>query len=286
MSEISIFTEAYGCGEILKHSLQSFYKYNNYKVTIYGTLSDFEALGELKNHPNNVFIDLTNDVNILSRYNKGHDKSTYIFAKHILNNGARLRSIHFDSDTIFFEDVISDITRQLMDGYDLVAPRRCYKYNLNNRDDIRHQSDTICTYLFGIDNDKVLTHNIDFFAKMCRGHVSTTSDKILDCFDPVSYDILKKQGKIFFLDYNDYGSFNELGSRNNNYPIANNKMDFGKKLLHFAGVGSGCFNFKNKNDRSSYEKWSIKRYLSYNQIDKNVNFETMLQQMNEIIDSK
>ena len=42
MSKAFIFTEAYGCGLILKNCLESFFKYHpDEKVHVFGTFKDF-----------------------------------------------------------------------------------------------------------------------------------------------------------------------------------------------------------------------------------------------------
>jgi hypothetical protein len=79
--EIYIFTECYNCGEILKKSLETFYKYHNFKVHIFGKKEDFEKLGDIKNHPNNIFEDETNNNVLDNLYKQGHAGTSYIFAK-------------------------------------------------------------------------------------------------------------------------------------------------------------------------------------------------------------
>ena len=45
-------------------------------------------------------------------------------------------------------------------------------------------------------------------------------------------------------------------------------MDFGDKLIHFAGVGSGYnfYNFGNKNVVESYTEWAKARYSLYEKL--------------------
>ena len=279
---ISIFTEAYGCGEVLKDCLTSFYKYHDYKVHIYGTQADFDELGEIKNHPNNIFVDLGDDHNIKNVYNEGHWKTAYIFAKHIKNNNEQSYIIHFDSDIIFFDDCITPVQEQFEDGFDLVGPRRCYKYNRNNIDNIRHQQDVVQTYFFGVNNNELLNLEFSQLVSMCRGVKSVTSDIPLDFFDPVSYYILHNNKKVFFLDDIDYGGLNEFGGKNKYLGEKGEQvdMDIGKKIAHFAGVGSGCFNAKINNTSDDYSEWSVKRYEVYKKINKDVSPKEIKQLLN------
>lgn len=264
MDELYIFTECYNCGVILKPTLESYHKHNNYPVHIYGKKDDFEQLGEIKNHPNNIFIDETDNDYLKMLYNNGHAGTSYIFAKAFHPENGNRKVIHFDSDTYFRNESISLILNEFDNGYDIVSPVRCYKYNRNNRNDIRHQSDTSHTYFFGMKNKILPKRDFEYFRLMCQGHVSPTNHIILDFFDPVTYDALSNGAKIKFLDYNIVGGFDLNGSRDNKYTLFNLDFDFGDNVVHFAGVGSGYSNFvKNKNG-STYESWSLKRYYFYN----------------------
>jgi hypothetical protein len=149
------------------------------------------------------------------------------------------------------------------EGYDIVGSIRCYKYNRNNRNDIRHQADTVSTYFFGMKNYLLPKRDFEYFRMMCQGFVSPTNHQILDFFDPVTYDALNNGAKIKFLDFEKIGNFNELGSKNNKYGELNEYCDVGDCIIHFAGCGSGYYNYHNRKDNSIYQNWSVKRYIDY-----------------------
>lgn len=264
MNEIFIFTECYNCGDILKKSLESFHNYHDLKVHIFGKKDDFERLGEIKHHPNNIFEDVTEDKELERLYQNGHAGTSYIFAKVFHPDNGLKNIIHFDSDTYFRNECISMITDEFENGYDIVGPIRCYKHNRNNRNDIRHQADTVSTYFFGMKNNILQSRHFDYFRMMCQGFVTPTNHQILDFFDPVTYDALTNgNAKIKFLDFEKVGNFNEEGSRNNKYSDMNEYWDVGDNIIHFAGCGSGYHNYVTNKTNSSYEKWSIQRYLEY-----------------------
>lgn len=100
---------------------------------------------------------------------------------------------------------------------------------------------------------------------MIVGAYNPLGHTFLDYFDPVSFDILNNNGKIFHLDFNDVGSQNEVGSRLNIFAEINKHLDFGNNLMHFAGVGSGAKFFFNgiENAHKGYAEWAIKRFATY-----------------------
>ena len=297
--DIFVFTEAYNCGKVLNPSLESFHKYHDQTVHIFGTRDDFDELNpDTRNHPNNRFIDLTNDATLKSLYTQGHAGTSYIFAKVFSNHYGIAKVIHFDSDNVFRKESLSLITQAFDEGFDVVGPRRCYRYNRNNRDDIRHQPDTVHTSFFGM-KINVLTkigfscHVKEFpkvtlslygtwmkskFRKMCEGsYCPFKYFKILDFFDPVTYDALINGAKFFFLDHDLVGGFDEFGSIDNVYPGINViEYDIGENLVHFAGVGSGYSIHRGKSSPvPSYADWALGRYAFYAKLffDEDIGYE-------------
>ena len=259
-----IFTEAYNCGKILKRCLETFHRHHDNKVHIFGKRPDFDELGEIRTHPNNVLIDVSTDTMLECLYRNGHSGTAYIFAKafhHETNEHNDI--VHFDSDVIFRGECLSDITTKFDEGFDIVGTRRCYRHNRNHRDDVRSQPDTVNTFFFGMKKDKIDKVDFNTLRSMCEGHNAITGHKIIDFFDPVVYSGLVNGARVHFLDYNDYGCFDENGSKCNAYPELNELMDFGHKIVHFAGVGSGYNNYKNGTTTSSYSSWSVERFYLY-----------------------
>jgi len=263
--EFFIFTEAYNCGLILKNALDTFHKYHDEKVHIFGTYKDFKKLTK---HKNNIFIELSEDDVLKKLYTQGHIGTAYIFSK-IINGDYtdKNKIIHFDSDVIFRDECISLLYKSFEDGFDLIGSHRCYKNNLNGRTDLSKIKDVVQTYFFGFNKEKISKYNFDTLIQMCVGYFNPLQHPILDFFDPISFDIIKNGGVVKFLDYNLVGGMNEFGSKDNKYKDVNNKMDFGDLLIHFAGVGSGMNFFNNKSFADkNYQDWAIKQYVLYHKI--------------------
>lgn len=264
-NNIFIFSICFNCGKILKKALESFFKYHpEQKVHVFGTVKDFKDLKEFKN--NLEFIELSSDDKLKEYYKNGHLGTAYIFAK-VLNKeyGNYNKVIHFDSDVIFREECLSDIISGFEQGYDLIGQRRSYEKNRCNRNDLVGIKDVVGTCFFGVNLDKISTHDFDTLHRMVVGYYNPHSHPILDFFDPVSFEILYNDGKIKYLDFNDYGASNENGSWENLYPELNLLFDFGKKFVHFAGIGSGMNFYYNGSGSvpTSYSDWAKERFSMY-----------------------
>jgi hypothetical protein len=260
-----IFTEAYNCGLILKNALDSFHKYHDEKVHIFGTYKDFKKLTK---HKNNIFIELSEDDILKNLYKQGHVGTAYIFAKII--NGEyteKNKIIHFDSDIFFRKECISLIYDSFENGCDLIGSRRCYKNNLNGRKDLSNIEDVVQTYFFGFNKEKIKKYKFEDLINMCVGYYNPYKHPILDFFDPISFDIIYNGGNIKFLDYDLVGGMDENGSKDNKYKEVNHKLDFGEFLVHFAGVGPGMNFFYNKSlANKGYQDWAIKQFFLYYKI--------------------
>jgi len=268
MKDTFIFTEAYKCGPILKKCLESFYTYQNETVHVFGTYKDFKDLKKFKNVE---YIEMSHDKNLEKYYKEGHIGTGYLFAK-VLNNeyGNYKKVIHFDSDVIFQNKCINDITDKFNEGYDLIGPRRPYKNTLKipphlNEAELRKLEDVVSTYFFGVNIDKISKYNFPILHGMVCGYYNPLGHAIIDFFDPISFDILKNGGKIFYLDFEDYGSCDKNGSHANQHAELNNILDYGKKIIHFAGIGSGMSFYNNGNGSvtETYTEWAKNRYAIY-----------------------
>lgn len=260
-----IFTEAYNCSDVLKHCLNSFYKYHDDSIHVFCTLQDLEEIKQYKKiipiiiNPGS-FIDLA--------YTRGHLGTAAIFADAILRySGNNSNIIHFDSDLIFKQECLSNIKNKFNEGYDLIGPARPYKFNQNNRDDIRHMEDVVATCFFGFNKTKIkitdyqeLTYSIN--ARPFKG------TDILDFFDYISFHILENGGNKYILDFDHTGGSNINGSRTNKYGELNADIDCGDWYMHFAGIGSGAKIFKKgfENTHQGYALWALKRYALYKKL--------------------
>jgi len=253
MNKAFIFTEAYGCGLILKKCLESFFKYHpDTRVHVFGTHKDFKELGKFKE--------------LKECFNHGHMGTAHIGARVIkeFSDGFDY-VIHFDSDVIFRKESISLLTDKIEEGYDIVGPRRCYENNMNGKTDLVGLEDVSQTYFYAFNKTKISEFEFPVLRQMVVGYHNPLGHPILDYFDPVCFDILKNGGKICFLSPDDVGGLTPEGNRKNKFIELNDDMDFGNNLMHFAGVGSGM-KFHNNgpgNADMSYVNWAIKRYGLY-----------------------
>ena len=259
-----IFTEAFNCGLILKKCLESFFKYHpDTVVNVFGTFKDFKELGKFKNVE---YHELSEDRELAECFKHGHLGTAHIGAKVIkeISKGHDY-IIHFDSDVIFRKESLSLLTNKIEEGYDLIGPRRCYKNNMNGRTDLSNLSDVSQTYFYAFNKNKISDYDFPTLRNMIVGFHNPLNHPILDYFDPVSFDILKNGGKIFFLNVDQVGGLTEEGNRKNNFLELNSDMDFGENIIHFAGVGSGMkFYFKGtENAAKSYADWALKRFALY-----------------------
>ena len=279
-SEYLIFTEIIGCGKIGKIALDSFHKYHNYPVHIYGTAEDFKFITP---NENNIFIEV--EKSLLEKFSQGHLGTATLWTN-IIRSCPTKYMIHFDSDVIFRENIIDSMMEKSKD-YDLIGPRRNYHNNPNGRADVTSLPDISQTdcflfnknhiskkYLknkFGSVNELKLFFSIpfkysikrfvkvfllndwpeDIFTQMIIGFFNPLGFPIIDFFDPVMFDMLKNGAKIYHLPFDDVGGLDYNGSRNNKCFEFNNfptpyKIDFGEKLVHFSCVGSGMNFYKNK----------------------------------------
>lgn len=259
-----IFTEAYNCGLILKKCLESFFKYHpDVKVNVFGTFKDFKELGKFKNVE---YHELSDDMELKECFKHGHLGTAHIGARVIKEiSGESNYIIHFDSDIIFKKESLSMLLNKINEGYDLIGPRRCYKKNRNGRKDLDHLPDVSQTYFYAFNKNKISNYDFGILRQMVVGYYNPTNDPVLDYFDPVSFDILKNDGKIFFLNPDEIGGLAEDGSRNNKHLELNSDLDFGDNLIHFAGIGSGMkfYYHGNGSAAESYVIWAKKRFGLY-----------------------
>lgn len=259
-----IFTEGYDCGLILKKCLESFFKYHpDTKVHVFGTAKDFKELGKFKNIE---YIELSEDHELKECFKYGHMGTAHIGTRVIKEFSAGYNYIiHFDSDVIFRKESLSLLVDKINEGYDLIGPRRCYKNNMNGRTDISDLQDVSQTYFYAFNKEKISEYDFPILRQMVVGYHNPLGHPILDYFDPVSFDILKNGGKIFFLSPKDVGGLTEGGNRKNGLDKLNEDMDFGENLIHFAGVGSGMkFYYKGAGSvPQSYVGWAINRFALY-----------------------
>lgn len=286
MNDVFIFTEVVNCGKIGRIALDSFHKYHNHKVHVYGTADDFKQLVE---HPNNILIEVPPSV--LKGYTNGHI-GTALLWEQIIKTCPTTYMLHFDSDVIFRAPVVDDMVA-LTPEYDLIGPIRNYHHNPHHNPSIRHLTDICQTNCTLWNKERISAHyltssyrlpsisslaatapiqlarrlkwiiktalrgqKMSTFARMIHGTYNPFPFPTIDFFDPVMFDMIKNGASIYHLDVDDVGGCNYFGKRDNLHKAINNfptkyKLDFGTKLVHFSCVGSGM-NFYHHPERTLY----------------------------------
>jgi hypothetical protein len=292
-----------GCGKIGRIALDSFHKYHDHQVHVYGTPDDF---AHIIPHPNNILIEV--DPTILKGYVHGH-VGTALLWEQIIKNCPSTYMLHFDSDVIFRQNIVEDMIA-LTPEYDLIGPIRNYHHNPHNNPSVRYLTDicqTNCTlwnkdrispqYISGKTSVRAWVRNIatlsplqlarrikwqikhllgtyqmSRFAQMIHGTYNPFPFPTIDFFDPVMFDMVKNGASIYHLDFDEVGGCNYFGKRDNVFKEINNfptqyKLDFGTKLVHFSCVGSGM-NFYHHPDAAanvprSYVDAALDRYALF-----------------------
>jgi len=276
--DVFIFAIAYNCGKVLNKMLESFHEHHNAKIHIFGTHKDFK---DALRHPNNEYIEVSTDEQLKEYFKQGHLGTSYIWAKVLSGEyGNYSKVIQIDSDVIFRQECLSDITSKFGEGYDLIGPRRAYKSMQNipahlPESQIKNLEDVVSTFFIGVNIDKISKYDFNTLHRMIVGYHNPLGHAIIDFFDPMSFDILNNGGKIHYLDFKDYGSCDDSGSFDNGFPEMNILFDFGNKIIHFAGIGSGMNFYYNGNGNvpPTYTEWAKKRFSLYMKVFYNEDIE-------------
>jgi len=264
-----IFTEIVNCGKIGKIAIDSYFKYHNEPIHVYGMESDFEYITENKLITKHIVSDF-----IVDGFNQGHLGTARLWAS-LINDKVDKHIVHFDSDVVFLNECLSDID---FENYDLIGAIRNYKNNPNNRNDVRHLPDIVQTLFFGFNTELISNYDFNTLVDMCRGVKNPLGHPVIDFFDPIEFDILKNGGKIKILDVDEYGGCTFNGDRNNKYSEINNfntpfKINFGSKMIHFSAVGSGMAIHNNRNIDipEGYKQYALDRYFLFCKVFYNEN---------------
>ena len=257
-----IFTEMIRCGEIGTHAIKSFHKHHpDLVVNIFLGPDDIQFIPE---HPNNRYHLIRKDTPIYDAFNVGH-LGTSMLQEKIFSAHRGEKLIHFDADVYFTGDIINDIIKGLED-HDLVGSFRPYRLNPNKRDDVRGYPDAMQTYCFGINTSKITVTDPETLHRYIYGH--GWKHPTIDYFDPVTLHVRENGGKVLYLPVEVIGGVDQEGNRKNGYPI-NEEFDYGDKIIHFAGVGSGrnFYTMLTNNNRPNvpefYVRFGIERYDMY-----------------------
>jgi len=243
--EIFIWTEAFNCGEILNPMLCSYVKHHNYPIHVFGSKSDFNEV-EIKsdmiiletlsnrNRPFSI-----SEAKILNAYKSGH-KGTAALWSHIIISRKEKIFIHLDSDTIFLNDVVTDLIQAIkVEGNSIAGSRRAYKnrgYRKSGKDgqQLNQRPDCVNTDCFAFTSEYISKWPKFWLTRKISGR-RVSMKPVVDFFDPVTFEIIKKSKKIKYMDSPSDGYHSTL----------NHQSKFMESRISFAAVGSGCNFYKN-----------------------------------------
>jgi hypothetical protein len=244
-NEVFVWTEAFNCGEILQPMLSSYIRHNNYPIYVYGTKSDLNEVSIksdliiFKTLSNKKRFFKSTEEKILKGYRKGH-KGTTILWDYLISSRTEKIFIHLDSDTIFLNDVVTDLIQAIKDeGNSIAGSRRAYKnrgYRKNGRDghQLNLRPDCVNTDCFAFTTEHIKKWPRFWLRRKISGR-RVSPKPVVDFFDPVTFEIIKKSKKIKYMDSPHDGYQSTL----------NKKSKFVESRISFAAVGSGCNFYKN-----------------------------------------
>lgn len=242
--KIFIWTEAYNCGEILQPMLDSYLKHHDIPINVFGTKED---LSLLKTESKLVIPRQVNDKNffgisvesrILSGYKSGHIGTARLW-EYLINSRSEEILVHIDADTIFIGESVSDLIHSVaIEGFAIAGSRRTYRnrgYRKTGIDGklLNLRPDVVNTDCFAFNLSYIRKRPKFLLRRKILGRRSSLLP-VVDFFDPVTFEILSKGGKIKYMD----------SPKNGFHSTINPDSKFLQSRISFAAVGSGCNFFK------------------------------------------
>lgn len=256
---VFIWTEAFNCGEILNPMLASYLKHHNSEINVFGTPRDFKEI--TLNSPRIKFNYLEDRIlkKILLKYRRGHWGTAELWA-HILKNRPEKYFLHLDSDTIFLDNVTTQLVEAVkLNGFGLAGPRRPYYHRPYRKSGIDGKNldklpDTVGTDCFIFDKDFVRLKPIWNLKRKIFGR-RPLRHPVVDFFDPVAFEMIRRGCRVFYVDSPEGGSQYK----------SNSNSRFHAKIISFGAVGSGANFFKNPGIKTSpgYKNFALSSYSLY-----------------------
>ena len=259
--DVFVWTEAFNCGEILNPMLDSYLKHNFYPINVFGTSDDMNGISIksemiVLHNLNKKKIFKSMEDKILSGYKKGH-KGTAILWDHVISSRPERILIHLDSDTIFLDEVISDLVKAIREeGFAIAGSRRAYKnrgYRNKGLDGLflNLRPDVVNTDCFAF-TTKFISRRPRFWVRRKILGRRISFKPVVDFFDPISFEIVRNGGKVKYMD----------SPQNGQSSMINYKSKFMESRISFAAVGSGVNFFKNghKGVPTGYSGYALASY--------------------------
>jgi hypothetical protein len=264
VEDVFIWTEAFNCGEILNPMLESYLYHNKYELNVFGTVDDFNEINIsspllIYHNLNKNQKTLKLENRILNGYKSGHKGTSELWA-YLISKRKERYFLHIDSDTVFLGDIISDLINCVkVESYNLAGSRRPYfhrTYTKSGRDGraLDKLPDVVNSDCFIFDKTLISLKPTWILKRKIAGK-RQFRHPIVDFFDPISFEIIRKNGKVCYTDSR------QDGSRS----VTNLKSEFYAKRISFAAVGSGLNFYKNPEVKTSpgYRKFALASYSLY-----------------------
>jgi hypothetical protein len=256
---VFIWTEAFNCGEVLNPMLASYLEHHNSEINVFGTLKDFSEITQNSPRIKLNYLEDTILQKILLKYGRGHWGTAELWA-HILKNRPEKYFLHLDSDTIFLDNVTTQLVEAVkVDGFGLAGPRRPYFHRPYRKSGIDGKyldklPDTVGTDCFIFDKDFIRLKPFwnlkrKIFGKRPLRH------PVVDFFDPVTFEMIRRGCRVLYVDTPEGGSQYK----------SNLNSKFHSKIISFGAVGSGANFYKNPSIRTSpgYKNFALSSYSLY-----------------------
>lgn len=261
-NSVFVWTEAFGCAQILKPILSSFRAHHDEPIHVFTTRGEAKSLPDIQGvipvFAREGISDLilkTNERSISAGFRKGHLGTARIWSS-IFRSRREEYLVHLDADTIFLDNLLDKLISPLRQGYDISGTRRPYKnrtYRKTGRDSMRLDAlpDVINTDLLALRRSKIPNVWSPFLARNIRGK-RMMRHPIIDFFDPIIFSMLRNGSQIKFVD----------SPLDGMQAIPNVDSEFFRNRIVFSAVGSGYHFYHNANARTSpsYKEFAIASY--------------------------
>jgi len=175
---------------------------------------------------------------VLEGYKRGHLGTARLWSNVIQSRNEDIL-IHVDADTVFLADCITPLLEELSRGAEMVGTRRPYllrTYRKEGRDGrmLDKHPDALNTDLIAFRRKAIPKRFGPFLTRKIQGKRPVLYP-VIDFFDPVVFDMIRKGRNLRYVDSPESGS---QSTPNFESPLFQNRISF-------AAVGSGCNFYKN-----------------------------------------
>ena len=264
-TEVFVWTEAYNCSELLDPMLESYLTHHDHKIHVFATEKDFNTVKITSPLVIREIFSKTGlkgklfEKILLKKFKSGHRGTAYLW-EHLITSRKEKIFIHLDADNIFVNETLKDLINvMLVEDYSLAGSRRPYKFRVYRKhgkdgDLLNLRPDVVNTDCFAFNTDYINKFPKFWLRRKIQGK-RVSLKPIVDFFDPVSFDIMRKGGKVKYMDSDDKGASS----------VNDSSSDFMQRRISFAAVGSGINIYKNSNIKTSegYARFALASYSLY-----------------------